>query len=87
VTSYFFLGIAPAEKPNPVSREGFKTFSKLNPKKPTTINYIMAVAAIPRGFERVKKIIPDAQGVTLFSSAGHRVPVKLDSTFLYKNSL
>jgi len=87
VTSYFFLGIAPAEKPNPISREGFKTFAKLNPKQPTTINYIMAVAAIPRDFERVKKIIPDTQGVTLVSTAGHRVPEKLDSTFLYKNSL
>ena len=47
----------------------------------------MAVAEIPHDFERVKKIIPDAQGVTLVSTAGHRVPVKLDSTFLYKNSL
>lgn len=82
-----FLGIAPAEKPNPISREGFKTFTKLNPEKPTIINYIMAVAAIPREFERVKRIIPDQQGVTLVSPAGHRVPVKLDPTFLYKNSL
>jgi hypothetical protein len=47
----------------------------------------MAVAAIPRDFERVKKIIPDTHGVTLVSPAGHRIPVKLDLTFLYKNSL
>ncbi len=87
VTSYFFLGISPAEKPNPISREGFKTFTKFDPKKPTSINYIMAVAAIPHDFERVKKIIPDTHGVTLVSPAGHRIPVKLDLTFLYKNSL
>ena len=87
VTSYFFLGISPAEKPNPISREGFKTFTKFDPKKPTIINYIMAVAAIPRDFERVKKIIPDTHGVTLVSPAGHRIPVKLDLTFLYKSSL
>jgi hypothetical protein len=47
----------------------------------------MAVAAIPRDFQRVKKIIPDTHGVTLVSPAGHRIPVKLDLTFLYKNSL
>lgn len=87
VTSYFFLGIAPAEKSNPINRKGFRTFTKLNPGKPTIINYIMAVAAIPRDFERVKKIIPDSHGVILVSSAGHRIPVKLNTTFLYKNYL
>ena len=75
------------EKPNPISHEGFKTFTKLDPKKPTIVNYIMAVAAVPPDFERVKKIIPDAHGVTLVSTAGHRIPVKLDLTFLYKTSL
>jgi hypothetical protein len=87
VTSYFFLGISPAEKPNPINREGFKTFTKFDPKKPTIINYIMAVAAIPHDFERVKKIIPGTHGVTLVSPAGHHIPVKLDLTFLYKNAL
>lgn len=87
VTSYFFLGIKPAEKPNPISRAGFRTFIKLDPKKPTVINHIMAVAAIPRDFQRVRTIIPGANGVTLVSPAGHRIPVKLDLTFLYKNSL
>ena len=82
VTSYFFLGIAPAEKPNPISREGFKTFTRLHPQKPTIVNYIMAVAAIPRDFEQVKTIIPDTHGVTLVSVSGHRIPVKLDVTFL-----
>jgi hypothetical protein len=87
VTSYFFLGIKPAEKPNPISHAGFRTFIKLDPKKPTVINHIMAVAAIPRDFQRVRTIIPGANGVTLVSPAGHRIPVKLDLTFLYKNSL
>lgn len=82
VTSYFFLGISPAEKPNPISREGFKTFTRLHPQKPTIVNYIMAVAAIPRDFEQVKTIIPDTHGVTIASVSGHRIPVKLDVTFL-----
>jgi len=86
VTSYFFLGIAPSEKPNPISRGGFKTVASLDPKKPTVVNYIMAVAAIPRDFERVKRIVPCSDGVTLVSSSGHRIPVKLDLPFLYKNT-
>lgn len=86
VTSYFFLGISPAGKPNPVSRRGFKTVASLDPKKPTVVNYIMAVAGIPRDFERVKGIIPGSDGVTLVSPAGHRIPVKLDLPFLYKNT-
>ncbi len=87
VTSYFFLGISPAEKPNPINREGFKTVTSLDPKNPTVVNYIMAVAAIPRDFERVKRIVPGSDGVTLVSPTGHRIPVKLDVPFLYKNTL
>jgi hypothetical protein len=50
---------------------------------PLVVNYIMAVAAIPRKWGRVKTIIPDPQGVTLHSTQGRAVHVPLDFNFLH----
>lgn len=86
VNSFFPLGIAPAEKPNPINRTGCKTVATLTPEKPTLVNYIMAVAAIPRGFSLVQKIVPTSTGVTLVSPARHRVSVKLDLPFLHQGN-
>lgn len=86
VNSFFPLGVASAAKPNPINRAGCKTVATLDPKRPTMVNYIMAVAAIPRGFSRVQKILPTSTGVTLVSPGGHRVPVKLDLPFLFQGN-
>jgi hypothetical protein len=85
VTSYFPLGVSAGEKPNPVSRRGFRTVVWLDPKKPVWVNYIMAVAAIPRSFDRVEKILPGLKGVILVSPSGQRIPVKLNLPFLYNH--
>lgn len=82
VTGYFHYGLAESAKANPLSRAGIPTTLQLHPKKPTTINYIMAVAAIPRGFDRVKGVRPSGDGIELISFSGKRAHAAVDLRFL-----
>lgn len=82
ITGYFHYGLAESAKPNPLNRRGIPTTLTLHPKKPTTVNYIMAVAAIPRGFDRVADIRPAKGGVELVAANGRRVACPLDLAFL-----
>jgi hypothetical protein len=82
VTSYFHAGLAESARSNALRRRGIPTTLTLDPKKPTVIPYIMAVAAIPAGFDRVKTIRPTAAGVQLLATSGKRVDVTLDLGFL-----
>lgn len=86
VTSYFHYGLAESTRPNPVSRAGFPTALMLDPKRPLSVNYIMAVAAVPRGFARVAEIRREDSGVVLCAPNGRRVRVPLDVNFLYENA-
>ena len=67
---------------------GVPTALMLNAKKPTTVNYIMAVAAVPKGFDRVKDIravaggAPSGGAVELVAESGKRVRCALDVGFL-----
>jgi hypothetical protein len=72
-TSYFHYGLAESAKANPLSRRGIPTTLRLHPKKPTTVNYIIGVAAIPQGFDRVADIRAIPGGVELVSRSGKRV--------------
>lgn len=84
ITSYFACGLAKSVRKNPISSAGFPTSVKLNPKKPFTVNYIMAAVKTPRGFDRVKSITPLAKGagVKLTSVSGKSIRVKVDLSFL-----
>ena len=86
VTSYFHLGLAESAKPNPVSKRGIATHLTLKANSPLTVNYIMAVAAIPKNWGRVKSIVRSAKGVTLKSDKGRTVHAPLDVDFLYSKS-
>jgi hypothetical protein len=46
---------------NPLAAKGIPTCLHLNPQTPTVVNYIMAVARIPAGFDRVTDIRADAR--------------------------
>jgi len=82
VCSYFHLGLAESARPNPISAKGIPTCLTLNPRTPLVVPYIMGVAAIPRGFDRVASIRANAsnRGITLESASGKsaRAAVQLD---------
>lgn len=83
ITGHFHDGLVVSAKPNSLTKRGFKTAHTLTPKKLLVVNYIMAVAAIPAGFERVADITADgARGVVLHDQAGKTVKVKLDLSHL-----
>jgi hypothetical protein len=84
VTSHFHEGLAESARKNPLSEKGIPTCLHLDPRRPTVINYIMAVAEIPSGFNRVASLIASDEGreVTLRSASGQRVKVPLDTGFL-----
>ena len=84
VSSYFAHGLAESVGSNSLRNEGVPTCHQLSPRRPLTVRYIMAVHAIPRDFDRVMAIEPgpEKKTVTLVSSAGHRLSVALDSSFL-----
>ena len=82
VTSYFHCGLAESARANPVSDKGFATCLTLHRSAPQVVNYIMSVAAIPRGFDQVKTITSSPGGVVLQAASGMQTRVPLDPTFL-----
>ena len=82
VTGNFHLGLAESVKANPLSDAGLPTTLNLNPRRPTTVNYIMAVAAVPKGFDRVAEILSVNGGVELMADSGKRARCALDLEFL-----
>jgi hypothetical protein len=99
VTAYFHFGLAESAGRNPLAAKGIPTCLHLNPQTPTVVNYIMAVARIPAGFDRVTDIRADARprghvatgtwftradAVTLRAASGQKVRVALDISFLNK---
>lgn len=84
VTSYFHYGLAESAGENPLSANGVPTCLQLNSQIPIEVNCIVAVAVVPKGFDRVAGIAPSADGqeVTLISRSGKSVVAPLDLNFL-----
>lgn len=82
VTANFHYGLAESVKKNPLSQKGFPTCVQLSPPRPLVINYIMAIAMIPRGFDKVASIKPATgnESVSIHSTSGAKLetPVNLD---------
>ena len=85
VTACFHYGLAESAAGNPIAAKGFPTCLSLNPRRPTVIPYIMGVAEIPRGFDRVAAIEPgpDGQSIRLQSRAGKQISVAVSLDFLH----
>ena len=81
-TSFFHDGLAASAAPNSHTKRGLVTALRLNPKRPLAVNYIMAVAKIPKGFDRVKEVKPIKKGVKLTAYTGRGFDVTLDIDFL-----
>jgi len=82
VTANFHYGLAESARSNPLRRRGIATALPLDPVRPTAIRYIMGVAAVPLGFDRVRDIRPAGAGVELVASNGLRSRVRIDLAFL-----
>jgi hypothetical protein len=84
VTSYFHCGLAESARKNPISRKGFPTCLKLDSRKPLAVNYIMGVARIPAGFDRVASIqaARGNRGVVLKSASGRQAVAAVNPDFL-----
>jgi hypothetical protein len=84
VTANFHLGLAASAAANPISRKGWPTCVKLDARRPLVVNYIMGLAAVPAGFDRVAAIEPGADGksITLRAVSGRTAGAKVDLGFL-----
>jgi len=84
LTSYFDYGLAESARPNRLTERGDETTLRCDPGRPLVVNYIMAVAAIPKRFDRVKSIRPvrGKDAVTLTAESGVEVTVPLEHGFL-----
>jgi len=84
VTANFHLGLAASAAPNPISGKGWPTCLNLERERPLVVNYIMGVAAIPAGFDRVAAIEPgaDRRSITLRSASGRKAAARVDLEFL-----
>lgn len=84
VTSYFHTGLAESARTNPISRMRFPTCLKLDFKKPLLVNYIMGVAEIPAGFDRVASIQAERgnRSVVLKSASGRQAVAAVNPDFL-----
>ena len=87
VTSYFHQGHAESVRANPLSKAGIPTCLDFMPDSPVSVNSIMAVAPIPKGFDEVRHIREGKNGrsVELESLSGKTVKVPLAPGFLFGN--
>jgi hypothetical protein len=81
-TSFFHLGMKESAEPNAISKMGHPTALQLDPKSPTTVNYIFGVAEVPADFGRVSSIERVAGGVEI-RGRGNSVRASIDMDFLF----
>jgi hypothetical protein len=82
VTSFFHTGLAESAAPNHIARTGFPTVARLEKAEPLFIPYIMGVAGIPRGFDRVRKIEAVKGGIKLTACNGKTARAAVAMEFL-----
>jgi len=82
VTANFHFGLAESATANPISAKGWPTCLMLDPAKPTVVNYIMGIAMIPSGFDRVAEIRSENRGIVLLSKSGKSAKARVDLAFL-----
>lgn len=80
VTSYFHLGHTASNAPNPLSDQGFRTVSTLNPEVQLEVRYAFGLVAIPPGFERLLNLSCEGDLLYLRGVEG-QVAVSYDRTF------
>jgi hypothetical protein len=81
-TSYFHYGLAESARPTALSRRGVPTTIALSAKTPTSVTYIIGVAGIPAGFDRVQDIRATRTGIELIAASGKRARTALSLGYL-----
>jgi len=84
VTSHFHDGMVESVRANALTQRGIPTSLPLSPKRPTAINMVMAVAAIPTGFDHVATVERGKGEVIAISRSGRRARIPLDLDFLHE---
>jgi hypothetical protein len=82
VTANFHYGLAESAKPNPIAAKGYPTTVTLDPRRPLVVPYIMGIASIAPGFDRVSAIEPEKDGIVLCSRSGKTARAKVALDFL-----
>ncbi len=82
VTAYFHLGLAASLAKNPWSDKGIPTSVPLGRKKSVRIPYIMGVAELPGGFDRVRSIQRTSSGVRIQSESGAHIEHAVDTSYI-----
>lgn len=84
VTANFHHGAAESIRPNALTKQGIPTAIPFDKKNPTTVNYIMAVGSIPKGFDIVRAVraLPKNRGIEVESASGKKARIALDLDFL-----
>ena len=84
VTAYYHIGLAESVRKNPLKDRGYPTPISLKPGKPFVVNYIMGMADIPAGFDKVKTIRSTGEHtIELVSDSGRKARARVDVEFLY----
>lgn len=82
VTANFHYGHAESVRANPLSRAGVPTCVTLDPNRPLEVKTIMAVAAVPKGFDEVRDIRAVRGGAELVARSGKTARARIDLSFL-----
>jgi hypothetical protein len=84
VTSWFHLGLAESAAPNRLADRDYPTTLNLNAKQPVVIPYIMGIAELPAGFDRVMVIAAssDNQSIAIKAANGKAITASVNLDFL-----
>ncbi|MEO6964915.1 MAG: hypothetical protein ABI076_03335, partial [Acidobacteriaceae bacterium] len=84
VVAYFHHGLERSARFNPMNRAGIPTTVQMKKQSSLVVNYIMAVAAIPAGFDIAQSIRPsvDRKSVRITSKSGKSISIRLNIGFL-----
>jgi hypothetical protein len=82
VTANFHHGLAESAAKNPLSEKGYPTVQNLRPHEELAIPYVMGMAEIPKGFDKVKKIKRTEDGIEIVSASGKCVKTPVAMEFL-----
>lgn len=74
-------GLAEAAAPNEFSRRGVSVCRTFDPSEHYTVRSAAGVCAVPRGFDRVKRVQINGDRLLLTSASGRRASTAFDGTF------